>query len=258
MPAFRILDQSPVYLDLQGNLAAGGTLHFYEAGSTTDKDVYGDQGLSVNNGPTIAIGSDGRAVDDVWGSGSYRERLYAADGTLVYDRDNLEIPGGTGTAIPTLDAGKFLTNDGAVLQWDTVLQPPDPTGQNGKVVGSDGSSLVWQAPPVAPTLPPLPTGGVASTTSSITAGKTIIQTGSGSLPASGTTVSTANITFPIAMASCSHVGIQMEGTNGAYVVATKVIGRNGTGFTVSGDTNIYQINFNATVPFTYHAFGVLA
>src|SRR5690348_9531177 len=97
MAAFRILDQSPVYFLLDGvTPAAGGRIEFYEAGTTTAKDVYGDQDLTVNNGSSITLGSDGRAVDDIWGDGSYRVRVYASDDTLISDDDNVEIPGGAG------------------------------------------------------------------------------------------------------------------------------------------------------------------
>lgn len=256
MAAFRILDQSPVFFDLQGEIAAGGTLHFYAAGTTTDQNVYGDKGLTVNNGATIALGSDGRAVADIWGSGSYRVRLYAADGTLIFDRDNVEIAGGTGTAIPALQAGKMLSNDGAVLQWTSVLAVPDPTGQSGKVLGSDGTSPIWQAPPAAPTLPPLPTGGVASTNTSITAGKTMVQTGTGTFAATGAQGASATVTFPTAMASCSFVGIQMDG--GTMFLHARVNTKSGTGFTAQCDSNIFGQNITINQPFDYIAFGVLA
>lgn len=258
MPAFRILDQSPVYLDLQGQLAAGGTLHFYAAGSTTDKDVYGDQALTVNNGPTIAIGSDGRAVDDIWGDGSYRVRLYAADGTLVFDRDDVEIAGGTGTAIPALLAGKFLTNDGAVLQWLDLLQPPDPGGQSGKVIGSDGTSLVWQTPASAVSLP---TGGIAQTAASFTIGKFMVQVGGDTASASGGHTTSKVVPFATSMASCLAVlvipeiaGVTSSGFNAIGAVQS----RNGAGFTVQFDINEASGGtITNAIPFRYVALGLI-
>lgn len=259
MAAFRILSQSPVYFELDGvTPASGGRIDFTDAGTTTAKDVYGDQALSANNGSSIDLGSDGRAVDDIWGDGAYRVRVYAADGTLISDDDNVEVPGGTGTAIPTLSASKFLTNDGSVLAWDSIIQVPDPTGQSGKIVGSDGTNPIWQDAPVAPTVEPVPTGGVVVTAGSIKAGKTLIQTGTGTLPATGTTKSTVNITFATAMASCAFVAVQFEDTIGTYHIISSVTGRTGTGFTLAGDTNIYQIAFNSTVDFTYIALGEVA
>ena len=55
MSGFRPLDPFQVYTDLTGKLAVGGNLHFYAAGTTTDADVYGDEALTVNNGPTNTL-----------------------------------------------------------------------------------------------------------------------------------------------------------------------------------------------------------
>lgn len=144
MTAFRILDPFQVYTDANGKIASGGNLHFYTAGTTTDADVYGDNGLSVNNGPTITIGTDGRAVDDIWGDGavSYRCRVYASDGTLIKDVDNI---GNSAAAIPDFVDGDFLTNNGSAYLWAAIRQALDPTGQSGKVMGSNGASLIWQS-----------------------------------------------------------------------------------------------------------------
>src|SRR5690348_16916307 len=145
MSAFRPFDPFQVYTDLTGALASGGNLHFYTAGTTTDADVFGDNALSVNNGATITIGSDGRAVDDIWcdGSKSYRCRVYASDGTLIADRDNLSMPGSSSTSIPTLVANQFLTNANGVLLWAAIRQMLDPAGAANKVLGSDGTNAIW-------------------------------------------------------------------------------------------------------------------
>lgn len=197
MNGFRILDQFPVFLDRLGAPASGGYLAFFDTGTDTPKDVYGDPDLTVNNGSTVLIGSDGRTVVDVWGSGSYRVRLYAVDDTLIAEADDVEIPGGTGATIPALDPNKFLTNDGSVLQWATVLQPPDPTGAGGKILGTDGVNLFWQAAPAAFN-PPVSTG-------SIQLGDTLIQWGSDTVPPSGVSFANKNITFPKPFGSVLHV-----------------------------------------------------
>ena len=261
MTAFRILDQSPVFFDLEGRPAAGGSIEFYEAGTTTPKDVYGDQALNVNNGSTIAIGPDGRAVVDIWGDGSYRQRGYAADGTLISDDDDVEIPGGSGTAIPALQAGKVLSNDGAILQWLPLLQPPDPTGQGGKVLGSDGSTIVWQTPPAAPTLPPLPTGGITVGSNSITIGDALIQWGTDSAPATGAHTTTKTVNYPTPYASAPFVAV----TRGGAISASGFNGTHGAqGITAAGFAATFDVNvdnsgsaFNITsdVPFVWLAVG---
>lgn len=210
MTAFRPLDPFQVYTDLNGNLAAGGNLHFYAAGTTTDVDVYGDEGLTVNNGPSIAIGTDGRAVDDIWADGTktYRCRIYGADGTLIRDRDNIGVPGSGGLVIPSLVANEFLTNDGAVLLWNAIRQLPDPTGQSGKLLSNDGSNFTFVAAPTQPTSP------ITVTPDSFHAGSgvsgqpyTLIQCGSGSAPANGTWSTNASITFGTAYATTPFVFI---------------------------------------------------
>lgn len=152
MAAFRILNQFPVYRGADDLPLVGGELRFYESGTTTPKSVFGDPDLTIDNGPVIAIGSDGRPVVDIWGDGSYRVRLYDADGTLVpgCEVDDVEIPGGDAATIPTLVDGYFLTNNGALLLWAEIRQLPDPTGQDGKMVVADGDGYSLQPVPEPP------------------------------------------------------------------------------------------------------------
>lgn len=152
MSSFRILNNFPVYRGADDLPLVGGELRFYESGTTTPKSVYGDPELTIDNGPVIAIGSDGRPVVDIWGDGSYRVRLYDADGTLVpgCEVDDVEIPGGDAATIPTLVDGYFLTNNGALLLWAEIRQLPDPTGQDGKMVVADGDGYILQPVPEIP------------------------------------------------------------------------------------------------------------
>lgn len=195
MTGFRILDQFPVYLDRLGMPASGGYLAFFDTGTDTPKDVFGDPDLTVNNGSTVLIDSAGRTVVDVWGSGAYRVRLYAADDTLIAEAEDVEIPGGTGAVIPALEANKFLTNDGGVLQWAQVLQVPDPTGAGGKVLGTDGTNTFWQSADINP---PVSNG-------SIKLGDTLIQWGTDVIAPSGVTFANKTINFPTAFSTVLHV-----------------------------------------------------
>lgn len=257
MAAFRILDPSPVYFLLDGvTPAVGGRLEFYEAGTTTPKDVFGDEGLTVNNGSTIDVGTDGRAVDDIWGDGSYRVRLYASDNTEVFDRDNVEIPGGTGTAIPALESGKFLSNDGSVLEWTDILQPLDPSGQSGKILGSDGTNLVWKD---------LPTSSQTVSSTKIILGAATLQWGSGTFPASGDNTASVSVTFGTAFSGlpyhvevCCAAGSGVTSGGGMLIAAAS--SRSASGFTAVADTNAgfaaggsYPIT--NTVNFTWFAIG---
>src|ERR1700743_2804660 len=253
MASFRILDQFPVYLNTLGVRASGGTLQFFDSGTTTPKDVFGDEGLTINNGPVILLGTDGRAVDDIWGNGNYRVRLYDVNNTLIAEADDVEIPGGGGTAIPSLVPGDFLTNDGANLLWQPILQVADPTGQSGKILGTDGTSIFWQSTSALniPTITPV-TGGVS-------AGGFMWLQGSGSVPASGTTNASAVVTFPTAFTSAPFAiavaGAQCQ-PGGPAVCANDAASTTGVTFVFDiAEGNSGQANFVNATPYTWFAFG---
>jgi hypothetical protein len=267
MSGFRPLDPFQVYTDLTGKLAAGGNLHFYTAGTTTDADVYGDSALTVNNGPTIAIGTDGRAVDDVWGDGSltYRCRAYAADGTLIKDVDNLAMPGAGGQVIPALDSSKFLTNDGTNLLWSAIQQALDPTGASNKIMGSDGTNLVWLDKPKDGAA-----GSNASVTVSGSGGIKIgsgtgdagyIQWGTGSAPASGGGTTSVHTAFPTGFKSLAAVlVIPTVNPSGSGSLAVPTVTAKGTtGFDTSFSLDDASGNTSIINPVTFDwvAFGTV-
>ena len=253
MTAFRILDQTPVYLDLLGQPASGGTLRFFESGTDTPKDVFGDPNLTVNNGSSVLIGTDGRTADDVWGDGVYRVRLYASDNTLIAEAEDVEIPGGDGATFPALVANQFLTNDGAVKSWAPIIQVPDPTGNAGKSVGTDGVNVFWEAKPDIPT-PAVGTG-------SFNFGGVLIQWGNGTAPASGTRRTSLNVSFNSPFAGTPNVSVNptapinsagLIGTSAAYSASTG-------GFSAQIDSNIdntgSEFNITSPVTFTWIAIG---
>src|SRR5688500_4453748 len=92
---------------------AGGYVTFYEAGTTTLLDVYGEQALSTNNGSTIALDASGRLEHDVWASGDVRYRVYDSDDVEQADVDDVIDPSAAGLTLPSGDAGQYLTTDGA-------------------------------------------------------------------------------------------------------------------------------------------------
>lgn len=274
MTAFRILDPFQVYTDLDGALASGGNLHFYEAGTTTDADVFGDDELSVNNGPIIAIGTDGRAADDIWGDGtlSYRCRVYAADGTLIRDRDNIGIPGGLGAALPAMVNGQFLTTDGSNWLMAAIRQMLDPTGQNNKIIGSDGTNAIWIAKPA---------DGAAGTNAGVTVSTTsfkwnggsgdfaLIQMGSATATAGGGKTASKAVTFGTAFKATPKVVITAnngpcsDSTIYARAIAASV---STTGFTAdfsvkTGGTSADSqstSNMVNDIDFDWVAFGTVA
>lgn len=267
--AFRPLDPFQVYTDLTGKLAAGGNLHFYTAGTTTDADVYGDEALTVNNGPIIAIGTDGRAVDDIWADGtlSYRCRIYASDGTLIRDRDNISLPGAGSATLPEMVAGEFLTNDGTNWLMAAIRQALDPTGAANKVMGSDGTNLQWVDKPANGA------NGAAGTNAAVTVTPTsvkwsngtgdlfFIQGGSDSAPASGVPSTSKSVTFVTPFKAL--LGVYVISTSNTYATDGKLVipaitSKTTSGFTVGLDTNTTTDNVFAAVPFDWIAFGTVA
>lgn len=266
MPAFRLLNQFPVYFDRAGRLADGGELRFFETNTTTPKAVYGNPAKTVNNGSTILIGSDGRASVDVWGDGRYYVRLVDRDGTLIAEANDVEVAGGTEATIPSLVNGHFLTNNGSLLLWAPIAEVPDPTGQSGKILGNDGANFLWQAPPAAP--PPPPEPDVTVGTKAFTAGKTsdpvkyFVQCGESSAAASGGRTTSASVTFPTAFAADWHVSITQKHngvTSLASIPSQAVTAQSTTGFSVrfSVEENSTFAGWNITspVPFSWMAVG---
>ena len=257
MTAFRILDPFPAYLGLLGLPAAGGTLRFFETGTDTPKDVFGDPDLTVNNGSSVLIGTDGRTVHDIWGDGAYRVRLYASDNTLIAEAEDVELPGGAGLGIPALANGKFLTNDGAVMSWADVLQVPDPTGSASKILGTDGVNLLWQAAPTVDT----PDTEADSTSGSFKLGKFLIQWGTGTAPATGTRRTSLVVTYPKPYIQPPFVMINpIQQINSAGLIGTHAAyGIFITSFTAQIDANIDSTASGYTVtspvPFNWIAIG---
>lgn len=153
--SYRLLDQNPVYLDNAGQPLSGGFLAFYDTGTTTPKNTWSDKGLTVLNANPVQLDSAGRANTEIWGSGSYRVRLYDADMNQVYQRDNVdELLTGSGLPDPTGSAGLFVYSpDGVVYALVEIREVPDPTGSSGKYLyTADGVNLSWRNKNLAPSV----------------------------------------------------------------------------------------------------------
>lgn len=266
MAAFRIFSQLNTFIGQSLQFLPGGYLKFYEAGTTTPKDVYGEEALETNNGPQIALDASSRPTFDIWGEGSYFVELYDADDVKQGEADDCEIPGGGGLTIPALsgNSGKYLTNNGSILLWNAVREVPDPTGQSGKVLGNDGSNLLWQAAPTAPIVPPLPTEGVVQGATSLQAGKWKEQTGTFTAPASGGSTTTVSVVFPTAYSgNALHFSLTIHGgghQSGGPVVWYLTSPASGTGATIEFDIAegaSASPNFGTAVTGTWKATGII-
>lgn len=250
MTAFRILNQFPVFFTNDGAVAAGGSLKFYDSGTTTPKDVYGDMALSVNNGSTITLDAAGRpsaggALTSIWGSGNYRVRLYDSSGALQAEADDVELPGGSSLTIPSLVNGSFLTTDGSVLIWQSIRQVPDPTGQANKVLSTDGVNLTWIAQPTAPTAP-ITVGSADVLFGDPSGSQFLIQGGSDSAPASGTYTTSKAVTFGTAYTSC--LGVYITVTGGPASGSGPYVSYMNSRPTTTGFTAVFDIAEGTSTP----------
>lgn len=266
MSAFRLFSRINTFYGLTGQLLAGGLLRFYDAGTTSPRPVYGDPGLTINNGVSVQLDSSGRPDVDVWGDGAYFVEVFDSLGVKQGEADNVQVPGDGGQSIPALEAGKFLTNNGAVLLWAGIREVPDPTGQSGKQLGTDGEAIFWESKPVIPE-PPEPDWTVGGT--SLQLGKFLIQTGTDTAPASSARTTSKNITFPTPYAkllgiSCTPMvnSVGSYGIGATHSVTGATIGSAANGFTASfnsaddGGGSGFEIA-NA-IPFTWIAMGLVA
>lgn len=264
--SYRVIDPFAVYLDQAGRVLDGGSFQFLDADTSAPKAVFANPALTVSNGSTVAIDASGRAAVDAWGSGNYRVRMFDALGALVREVNPVTDPAGSGAlAIPALVADAFLTNDASQLLWQSIRQLPDPTGQSGKILGTDGANAIWQPPPATPAAvaPDIVVGansfraGVSSNTS-----KFLIQRGTASAPASGTPSTSVAVTFPEPFDTLWHVQFvpttnsQPSGAPAIpFLTASPTTSGFSAGFDIAeGDKT--SGNIVNPIPFSWIAFGL--
>lgn len=261
--AYRFYNPAPVFFNLPGlQPVAGGSLQFYQIGTTTPKGTWSDPDMTIPNANPVPLDSSGRANTNIWLDGSYSVRLLDSLGVTIWTRD-VDSGVDDGLAIPALQSGKFLTNDGSTLQWDSIRQAPDPTGSANKILSTDGSDLIWIAQPTIPASPVVTT----DTSIKITGASSVIldQWGTGSIPASGSKQSSVIINFPTAYIAVPNVNVAIN--RGPGVVAagfTGVLGytASATAVTIYWDLNSDKVGseFNLTnpIPITWRAVGKVA
>lgn len=161
--SFRFLDQYPVYLDASGNPAAGGSLSFFNTGTTTPKAVWTDKANTISATNPHTLNSQGRPTTDLWGSGSYRVVLKDADGNTVWTLDNVdELLTGAGIPTQTGNNGKFLTTNGSAASWAAISQVPSQTGSAGKYLYTDGTTATWRNKNLVPSTTSVTSSGSVS------------------------------------------------------------------------------------------------
>lgn len=153
MPSYRPfpLGKLHQFTGQQAQVLAGGYLKFYQAGTTTPQNVYGDNDLTVNNGSTITLDSAGHPTVDMWADTDTRfyVEVYAYGDVKQWDIDDVEVPGGPRQVIPIPDTDEVIGGDGTNLLVISLAGKllPDPTGNNNKILGCDGSQWLAIAKP---------------------------------------------------------------------------------------------------------------
>ena len=259
MTAFRLFSRLNTFYGITGQLLAGGLLRFYDAGTTSPRPVYGDPGLTINNGVSVQLDSSGRPDVDVWGDGAYFVEVFDSLGVKQGEADNVRVPGDSGQSIPALDAGKFLTNNGAVLLWAGIREVPDPTGQSGKQLGTDGEAVFWEAKPVIPK-PPTPDWSTGA--GKLQLGEVLLQWGSATAPATGSFSTMQNVTFPIPFAAAPYFvnpSVTVARATSSSLVADSVTSASATScqfnFVVADSKEGNADKITASIPFTWLAIG---
>jgi len=91
MPA---LFTTPIFqaLDDNGNPLSGAKLYFYEAGTTTPRDVYSDTGLSTAISQPVVADSAGRFEDIYMAADDYKAVLQNSSSVEIWTQDNYTPP----------------------------------------------------------------------------------------------------------------------------------------------------------------------
>lgn len=274
MPAFAFYNPAPVFFDLLGlEPVNGGFLHFYDRGTTNDRDTWDTPEMDIAdlNPNPVPLDSAGRANAPIFLDGEYTVVCKDSLGATIWTRD--VIPGGdSALTIPALENGEFLTNDSVNLLWQTVRQMPDATGSTGQVPVTNGggaNGYTLQDLPEAPTL------DIVITASSVRIGdgssttKWFEQVGDDSAAATGTKTATASVTFPTAFTSLLHISIVPTSASSCatanIIPGWAITAQSATGFTVTFSTltggssadGFSGSNIVNSIPFDWKATGTL-
>lgn len=269
MAAYRFYDPAPVFFDILGlEPRANGFLQFYAIGTTTPKNTWSNEGLTILNANPIELDGAGRSSTDVFLDGDYSVLITDSDGGNPITRDIIS-GAVAGQTIPPLDTGEFLTNDGSNLLWQAIRQLPDATASTGQVPVTNGGG------PSGYTLQNLPTFTNPLTISALSSGSVKMVNGADAVTLSWGSDTVAASGSPVAAKAFTFNGVTYSATprvfaviNGGVGVANPsggipTFGVNNvslTGATMNLDTNAFgsTVNITQSVPFVWFAVGPVA
>lgn len=256
MAAYRILGQFRQFFLDDGRVNDGGSIAFYENDLVTPKTTYSDKALTIANPNPVPLAADGRLAVDCWGDGDYGAALRDGDGVVLETLNFIQSGESTGLAIPPLSANKFLTNDGSIMSWQSIIQVPDPTGMDGYILYNDGVGPYWAALP-AVTIPDATSGA-----GFIKVGDYMHLWGTATVPASSSQISSVNFNYATAFIETPVIVATIN--RGSGVVAAGFIGTIGATSTattgsISWDLGVDdvrpQYNLTTSLPVNWHAVG---
>lgn len=262
--SYQLYNPAPVYFDLLGlQPIAGGSITFYDKGTTTLKDTWSDEDLTILNPNPVDLDAGGRVDTQVWLDGDYSIVIRDADEQTIAARD-ITSGQSAGASIPALDDG-FLTNDGTNLFWQVIREVPDPTGFTNRILSTDGSNLLWIEQAETPDIPDpeivIQTtpgfsfqAGVSDSTT-----KFFMQAGNSTAQATGGRDTNNSVTFPVPFAAAPFVVIQptsVSNSGGPMVPETTSTSATGftTNFTIAAGDGA-NAKINNPVPYSWIAFG---
>ena len=264
MPAFKLFDKLQTFYGDAGQALPGGYLKFYVAATTTPQSVYGDRALTTNNGNEIALTSSSRLAHECWAdtTDAFFVELYNAADVKQGEISYVEVPGGSGQTIPVPNEGEFLTGDGSNFLVEAIRQVPDPTGNSGKILGTDGLLPQWV---VKPSDGAAGTSDIDVDANGFSVGDYRVTVGSGTSTNVGGRTQTANVTFPTAFGSTPD-SVAVTVTNAGELSSfgntptVRVTSKTATGCSIAFklselDDDRSGFDYNAAVTFTYVAFG---
>ena len=144
--AYRVLGGLDQFFSTAGAVLAGGTVTFYETGTSTLKNTYNSAAGTTANPNPITLNSAGypaatgsESIIDVWGTGSFRVVLKTALGVTLRDVDPITDPSDvTSSTLSTVAALRALTS--ASWAGDTVyLLGHTTAGQGGGYFRKNGT-----------------------------------------------------------------------------------------------------------------------
>lgn len=107
------------FFNSNGGPLAGGTVTYYIPNTTTFKNTYQDDALTILNTNPIVL--DGIGSCQAYGTGSYRQVLKDVNGNLIWDVET-DAPGAVGTDFAFSESGGklYLQYQGTnIASWDS-------------------------------------------------------------------------------------------------------------------------------------------